>query len=78
MKLTFAITAALALSGCVTDQSLADIHARHRAFVCSHRAAVTLAANLAIENAPKIKDPAVRAAAIAVAESDLAIVAGCG
>lgn len=66
------------LAGCVSDQRVAELQASHRAYVCTHQAAVTLAANLAIENASKIKDENVRAAAVAIAQADLAIVAGCG
>lgn len=68
----------LALAGCVSDERLAKLQAEHRAYVCSHQVAVTIAANAVIENAGNIGNEAARAAAVAIAKSDLAIVARCG
>jgi hypothetical protein len=69
--------ACLALVAGCTDKQLANAVERHRAFVCSHTVAVTAAANAVIRNAASIKDENVRAAALAVAKSDLAIVESC-
>ena len=70
------ILAALTLSAC-TNAQLTSLQEKHRAYVCSHQQAVTLAANAVIKNAETIKNPNVRAAAIAIATADLAIVATC-
>ena len=69
--------ACLALVAGCSDRQLASAIERHRAFVCSHRTAVTAAAKAVIRNAGTIKDENVRAAAVAVAKADLAIVESC-
>lgn len=65
------------LASCVSDQRIAQIQANHRVFVCSHQTAVTLAANAAIASAGRITNDDARAALIAIANADLAIVASC-
>lgn len=71
-------TVALApLSGCVTDQRLAELEAAHRTYVCEHQAAVKLAAGIAIANAYAIKDEALRTVAISIARADLALADTC-
>lgn len=69
--------ACLVLLGACSDKQLASAADQHRAFVCSHTIAVTAAANAAIQNASSIRDENVRAAAVAIAKSDLAIVESC-
>ncbi|MDF2386581.1 hypothetical protein JMG10_34280 [Nostoc ellipsosporum NOK] len=71
-----ALVCLVLLAGC-SDKQLSSAIDQHRAFVCSHTITVTAAANAVIENASSIKDESVRAAAVAVAKSDLAIVESC-
>lgn len=66
----------LMLAGC-SDIQLHEAAARHRTYVCSHQTAVTAAANLALSEADKIKDANIRAAAIAAAQGELALIATC-
>ncbi len=76
MKLALTLSAALLLTGC-SDLQIQSAQARHRAWVCKNQVTVTTAANLAISEAAKIKDEAIRNAAILAARSQLDIVAGC-
>lgn len=69
--------ACLALVAGCTDKQLSSAIDQHRAFVCSHTITVTAAANAVIQNAASIKNEDARAAAVALAKSDLAIVESC-
>jgi hypothetical protein len=69
---------ALPLASCAGLQDkIAAAQARHRAYVCSHQGAVSAAANLALDNAARIHDETLRAAAIAAARAERDIVAAC-
>jgi hypothetical protein len=71
-----AVLPLLAVAGC-SDIQLANAAARHRAYVCSHQTTVAMAAGAVIRTADAIEDPTLRAAALAMAHNDLAIVAAC-
>jgi len=74
--MTRLLPVALLLAGCVTDRTLSPGE-RHRAWVCLHTSEVRFAATTARLVAQKIRNPNARAAALAAADAELAIVEGC-
>jgi hypothetical protein len=67
------ILAPLALAACTAPTSPGQVVAD----ACQHKAAITLAANVALQAAGLITDPNARMAAVDAANASLALVASC-